>query len=399
MLGISAILMQVAGAVLTIGLVGWGLFLALKRSDQPLAILVKLAFTIPFSGACILAAHALGPFGPFLIVFMGVVLSYLWTPHIGEWIASPLAGIFDGGREPPERKPFYSIALTKRNRGKPQEAVAEIRRQLEQFPNDFEGIMLLARVFAEDLADLPTAQRTLEGFCDWPGAPTKQIAAAFTQLADWHLKLSGDAEAARGALREIIRRCPDSEESLLAEQRIAHLADAEKMLQAQRERHPVAMPQGVQNVGLLDSTEFLKPKEIEPGKLAAAHVRHLEAHPHDVEVREKLAVIYARDFKRLDLATLELAQLINEPKRQPKEIAHWLNLLANFQVELGADMATVRSTLEKIVEQFPDLPVAHLAERRLARLENEFKGLGRTATIKLGTYEQHVGLKYGKPRQ
>ena len=91
----------------------------------------------------------------------------------------------------------------------------------------------------------------------------------------------------------------------------------------------------------MDSTEFLKPQEIAPGKLAAAHVKHLETHPHDSEVREKLALIYAKDFKRLDLATMELAQLINEPRHSPKQIAGWLNLLANFQIESGADVATV----------------------------------------------------------
>jgi hypothetical protein len=62
-------------------------------------------------------------------------------------------------------------------------------------------------------------------------------------------------------------------------------------------------------------------------------------------------------------------------------------------------MDTVRTTLEKIVERFPDLPVADLAQRRLARLENEFNGLKPSASVKLGTYEQNIGLKYGGPRK
>ena len=63
------------------------------------------------------------------------------------------------------------MAMTKRNRGQPREAVAEIRRQLEQFPHDLEGILLLARIQAEDLADLQGAEMTLNRFCDWPQAP------------------------------------------------------------------------------------------------------------------------------------------------------------------------------------------------------------------------------------
>jgi len=393
------IVVGLAGLIVALALVGGGLVYALKRSPAPGKLLLKLLFTVPFVWGCLCLATRMSAWGPFVIVFMAVVLSYLWTPSIGEWIASPLTGLFDGGHEPPERKPLYSIAMTKRNRGKPREAVAEIRRQLESFPNDFEGVMLLANVQAENLADLAGAEVTLNHFCDRPEAPERHVAAAYTQLADWHLKLAGDADAARTALRKIVARYPDTETALQAEQRIAHLSEAEKMILAQHDRQNVVLREGVKNVGLLDSTEFLKPQEVEPGKLAAAHVKHLEAHPHDTEVREKLALIYARDFQRLDLATMELAQLINEPKHKPKQVAHWLNLLANLQLELGADMATVRGTLEKIVESFPDLPVAALAERRLARLENEFKGLQKPSSVKMGEYEQNLGLKYGGPRK
>jgi hypothetical protein len=270
---------------------------------------------------------------------------------------------------------------------------------LASFPNDFEGVLLLARIQAENLADLAGAEATLNHFCEWPGAPTQQVAAAYTQLADWQLKLGQDAAAAREALRRIIARFPDTEAALQAEQRIAHLSDAENLIQVRQERKNIALPAGARNIGLLDSTEFLKPQEVAPGKLAAAYVKHLQAHPHDTEVREKLALSYARDFQRLDLATMELAELINEPKHKPKEVARWLNLLANLQVELGADIATVRATLNKIVERFPTLPMADLAQRRLARLENEFKGLRGSASVKLGSYEQNVGLKYGKPRR
>jgi hypothetical protein len=254
-------------------------------------------------------------------------------------------------------------------------------------------------VLAENLADLAGAEATLSHFCEWPGAPSQQVAAAYTQLADWQLKLGQDPEAARGALRQIIARFPDTEAALQAEQRIAHLSEAEKLIQVRQAGKNIELPAGTHNIGLLDSTDFLKPQEVAPGKLAAAYVKHLQAHPHDREVREKLALSYARDFQRLDLATMELAELINEPKHKPKEVAHWLNLLANLQVELGADAATVRATLNQIVARFPTLPVAELAQRRLARLENEFKGLRSSASVKLGSYEQNVGLKYGKPRQ
>ena len=173
------IVVGIIGTIISIGLVGWGLYYGLKKSHDPVKMLCKLAFTIPFVIFCLWYARVLGPWGPFLIVFMAVVLSPMWTPHIGEWLASPITNLFDGGNEPPERKPYYSVAMAKRNRGKPREAVEEIRRQLEQFPNDFEGVMMLARIQTEDLNDLPGAENTLDHFCNWPNAPLKQVAAAY----------------------------------------------------------------------------------------------------------------------------------------------------------------------------------------------------------------------------
>ena len=133
--------------------------------------------------------------------------------------------------------------------------------------------------------------------------------------------------------------------------------------------------------------------------MAAVYVKHLEQHPNDMEVRGKLAAIYARDFQRLDLATLELEHLINEPRHSAKQIAGWLNQLADYQVELGADLATVTATLQKIVDEFPETPVAEIAQRRLARISLEFQGKKETPGVKLGVYEQNIGLKYGAPRR
>lgn len=393
------IVLGTVGLVVAIGLVGWGFFFMLKKSDDPGKMLFKFGFTIPFVIFCIWLALKLGPFGVFLIVVMGVVLSFMWTPHLGELISSPLTNIFDGGNERPDNKPFYSIASARRKRGKYHEAIAEVRKQLDKFPNDFEGIILLASIQAEDMKDLPAAENVLNHFCAWPKAPDKQVVAAWTHLADWHLKIGVDVDSARASLQRIVERFPETELALRAEQRMAHLGGTEKILLAQHHRERMVVPEGVKNLGLMDSTAFLKPAEIEPGKMAAAHLKHLETHPHDSEVREKLAVIYAKDFQRLDLATMELVQLINEPRHTPKQIAGWLNLLANFQVELGADVDTVRSTLQTIVDRFQDLPLADVTRRRLVRINSEFKAKAATAGVKLGEYEQNIGLKYGGPRK
>jgi hypothetical protein len=74
-------------------------------------------------------------------------------------------------------------------------------------------------------------------------------------------------------------------------------------------------------------------------------------------------------------------------------------MLANYQFELGADQATVRATLEQIIERFPDLPLAETTKRRLERLNGDFKGKEKTPGVALGVYEQNIGLKYGGPKK
>ena len=392
------IILGTVGTLVALGLIGVGAFLTLKRCQSPGELLLKLLFTIPFAVVCLIVALKLGPIGPYLIAFMGIVLSFIWTPHIAGAVCSPITNMFDGGNLAPEKKPYYSIATSKRKRGQYLEAIVAVREQIAAFPDDFEGVMLLASIQAENQQDLPGAENTLNQFCERPKSPPNQIAAAWNTLADWHLKIGLDVDSARASLQKIIERFPESELALRAEQRVAHLVETEKMMLDQRDRPTIHLPEGVQNAGLLDSTEFLRPDEIDPGKMAAAHVKHLEMHPHDSEVREKLAVMYAKDFRRLDLATMELAQLINEPRYSPKQIVGWLNLLANLQIECGADVATVTATLRLIVDRFPDLPIAEVTRRRLARIDSELKGKGQTKPeIKLGVYEQNIGLKYGSP--
>jgi tetratricopeptide (TPR) repeat protein len=389
-----------------LGFVGWLFWRALKRSDEPVRLILKWAVTIPVIACYVwviipmVRNGGLGAAGGIVLAFVfGNIMIIIWRNSIIDIVANPVASLYTGGNEPPEPKPCYSAAQSKRIRREFLEAVVAIREQLARFPNDMEGVMLLAAIQAEDLKDLPAAEMTLNHFCDRPDAPPKQVAAAMNQLADWHVKLAQDFDSARAAFEKIVARFPDTELSLQAAQRIAHLGGTEKQLLVSLDRHPMAVPEGIENIGLLKSSEHLRPAEMDPAQLADVYVKHLDQHPLDTEVREKLAVIYANHYQRLDLATLELNQLIEQPNQQAKHVAHWLNLLADLQIRLGADYEMVRPTLEKIMERFPDLSVAEIARTRLDRLKLELKGQKETPGVKLGVYEQNIGLKYGSPRQ
>jgi TolA-binding protein len=398
---------NIFGLIIVVGFVGWILFRSLKRSHDPARLVFKWIFSLVVGGFAFLVVGPILRAGGYGGAFMGVplaavcglIMAIIWRHSITDLVANPVASLYDGGKEEVEPKPYYSIALAKRKSSKPLEAIVEIRRQLAKFPDDFEGITLLANIQAEDMMDLPSAEMTFNHFCDRQGAPPNQVAAAFTQMADWHLKFAQDSDSARAWLEKIGERFPQTPLALAAAQRIAHLGGTEKILLAAHDRQPVFVPEGVKNLGLLGSMEHLVPVEADPAQLAADYVKHLAQYPHDSEVREKLALIYAGHYQRLDLATLELEQLIGQPDESPKRVAHWLHLLANLQIRHGAEYEAVQVTLQKIVDQFPDLPVADSARSRLARLRYEINGQKKTPSIKLGVYEQNIGLKYGSPRQ
>ena len=257
--------------------------------------------------------------------------------------------------------------------------------------------MLLAEIQAENLNDLPGAELAIQRLCAKPGHPPRQLALALNALADWHLKFAQDREAAHQDLQRIVDLFAGTELALAAAQRIAHLAKTEVML-LPHDRQPIHVPEGVKNLGLLQSSTHLRPAEADPAKLAADYVQHLDEHPQDTEARESLAVIYADHYGRLDLATDQLEQLINQPHQPVKQVVHWLNLLADLQLRHGAGYDVVSQTLEQIIERYPDQAAAGIARNRIDLLKLEFKAGKANAPVKLGTYEQNIGLKRGARR-
>ena len=384
---------------------GWFFVRCLKRSDDPARLIFKWILTVPvllgmlfWVGPMATQSQGGAFIGVPLLAACGLVLAAIWRHNIADLIAKPFGSLFDGGSEPPTPKPAYSTAQAKQKKGNYLEAVAKIRQQLDRFPTDVEGQMLLAQIQAEDLKDLQAAELTIERFCNQPGHAPENVVFALYSLADWHLKIGLDREAAQRDLEKIIELFPDSEFSLGAAHRIAHLT-SDDMLRARHEDKKFAVPEGVRNLGLLRDQEHLKPAEANPEQLAADYVKHLEQHPLDTEARENLAVIYADHYGRLDMAAGELEQMIGQPNQPGRLVVHWLNLLADLQIRHGAGYEAVRETLQRIVDRDPKAAPAEIARNRLGRLKLEMKSKGESQAVKLGSYEQNIGLKRGLRRR
>lgn len=380
-----------------LGIIAWLAWRSLRRSDVPMLLVTKWAasavmFWVTFFVVAPYAMH--NPFlGVPLAAACGLVYAVIWRGSIVEILSKPFSAIFDGGEQELEPRPLYSAAIAKRKQGRFREAMYEIQGQLQTFPEDFEGQFMLAEIAAENLQDVDAAERTIFALCEQPQHPRGAVSMALNALADWHLKQTQDRERAHRALQKIEELFPETEVAALAAQRIGHLASMEHIIETREPRKFVLTP-GVENLGLMspDQRPHLGPED-NPAQRAVECVEHLGRHPMDADVREELALLYARYFQRLDLASEQLERLIATPHISSSRVTKWLHLLADLQVEGGETYEVARNTLQRIVDRDPGSAAAEVARNRIAHLKLSLRKKDRSQTVKLGSYEQDIGLK------
>jgi tetratricopeptide (TPR) repeat protein len=378
-----------------LGLGTWMFIKAIGRSPNARTLTIKWIATAIGVFLWFLTGLILGPVGapimPGLAVGFGIIISIMWTPHIAAVMSSPITNWYDGGDQEPELKPLYSMAQAYRNRGQYDRAIAEIHKQLARFPEDYQGYMMLAEVQADNVGDLDAALRTIDGVLSLPELPPKNVAFALSQAADWQVKYRSDLDAARECFQRIMDRLPDTVEAQLAAQRIAHLGSAADLAD-RNEPRVMALKHHDERIGLLGRA-VEAPVEESITQRAQRFVDQLRDHPLDNDARENLALLYANEYERLDLAAAQLEELIARPHQLPKNVVHWLNLLADFQIKLAGDVEAARATLERIGTLYPNGAAANNARVRLSQLRLELNQLSKQKTLKMGEYEQNIGLK------
>ena len=382
---------------------GWLLYRSIRRSVDPARLTMNWVATLVLSGIVLYTAISGVKEGPeaqvvsiLAAAVCGLVMAILWAPSIGALVARPFMNLYDGGSREIEPRPFYALARTARQRGWHQEAIVEIDKQLEIFPDDFEGWMMKAEIWAVDLKELDKGVEMVESILSHEEHRPKNIAYALNQVADWQLKYRHSPEEARKALERIQQLLPDTEQYHNAAQRLAHLASTD-YLEEKASGRTFSLPEQTENIGLLGRVAEApagESPEITAGKLVA----HLQEHPLDGEARERLAMIYAEHYKRVDMAVDQLNQLIAAPHQSDRQIARWLNMSADLQVRVGNDVEGARRALQEIITRFPKGALAATAESRISRLQLETKRAQKSQAIKLGSYEQNIGLKSGQPK-
>src|SRR3989442_1468841 len=193
---------------------------------------------------------------------------------------------------------MYTRAVAKMKFGKYSEAEWEIIRELEKCEDDFEGWLMLADLYATQFRDLTEAEQTVLEICDQPRTTPSQVSIALHRLADWHLKLAKDPEAARRALQMICDRLPGTHLAKMAMLRMNQLPLNAAELRVQEMHEPIPLP------ALGDNLDEDKPAEESASdkeravETANACVERLKENPNNVAAREKFARILAERLNK-----------------------------------------------------------------------------------------------------
>lgn len=396
--------LDLAVLVVLLGILGWLGWRALRRNPEPLRLLSRWIITgVLFIGSVPIVRDATQNSHPLVRWFsvvsgliIGLVMAFIWTPVIINMVSDWIGNLYTGGREEPISEPVYSPARARRAQGQTEEALRLVRAELEKFPEDYTGQLLMAEIYAQDLADLQAAETWVMKVAQQSKYSPSVRAFALFSLADWYLSVQKNSEEARRVLELVGELLPDSEYALQAAQRLAHLPTS-AMLAGEENRRVIKVPEGRRDLGLrpLRPEEVIKQKS--PEEEAEELVQQLEKHPLDLSARERLAQIYALELGRLDLAVEQLEQLVNCPNVAPKQITHWLHMMAEFYLRVAQDTAAAEGVLRRIMEMYPDSVYSRQAEEHILRLPT-LRPQTAPATIRLGQYEQYLGLKKGKAR-
>ena len=291
---------------------------------------------------------------------MGLALLFFWA-----W---PLAHHALGQR-PRKTAPFYARAVASIKFGKYADAERAIIAELEKCETDFEGWMMLAELYAGQFHDLPEAERTVLGLCAEPQTTPPQVAIALNRLADWQLQLGQDPVAARHSLEEICRRLPGTHLAKMAAVRIGQLPASKAELHEQKKIKTIHLPALSEEFGHGQDANAPTVNRTEALAQADECVRKLRQDPNDVPTREKLALIFAEQLGKIELASEQIESLMEMPEQPPAKMAEWLAMLAGWQLRFSENPETARRFLERLIHEHPHSVQAFAAQRRLTLLD------------------------------
>lgn len=315
----------------------------------------------------------------------GMLLPAMLLCYFGGWkslglaaasILLPIAGYAPSVLSR-KKKPMYSTAIARMKFGKYAEAEWEIIRQLESQENDYDGWLMLAELYATRFHDVAAAEQIIGEVCDQPRATPSQISVALHKLADWHLKISDDPDAARHALSLIGHKFPGSHLARMAELRSRQLPRTVVELREQRTASTIPLPALSESFNVPSGYAEPAQDATQAARLAGELAERLRHDPNDVTSRERLARLLAESSGKADAAIEQIEWLLGLPDQPDGKRAEWLGLIASWQLRFKRNEDAARAILQRITRDFSRSPQALAAQRRLNLLD---AGKKHTAT-------------------
>jgi tetratricopeptide (TPR) repeat protein len=146
-----------------------------------------------------------------------IVVATMVMPRIGDAVGN----FFFSPNEQIEKDP-HSAAQAALARGDYSEAITEYEQIVENDPSDTLSYSELAKIYCENLDDVPGAAEVLEEALqrEWP---PDDAAFLTSRLVDVYWRYQHDASAARALLLQIIETMPGTRHSANAEHRLREI--------------------------------------------------------------------------------------------------------------------------------------------------------------------------------
>ena len=365
---VAKMILSFGSSLTTIGSVFSGVTLAMllvqseKRADQQFSrgskLLIAASWTAGIAALVSVGAAATG----FTLVLIVLPVLHFRTAEISA--------------EERTSVPMYAHAEAHMKFGRIEDAESSIIDELEKEPDDFDGWMMLARIYAREHEDLEEAAATVHQLIRQPNVSVFQASLALNQLADWHLELASDPVAARAALTTILDLHPGTQSARMARIR-------RKQLPATREEWIVQHGGRTMDVGKVREFEQPLPAVHLPenldrssaADLANACSENLSSNPNDTAAREKLAILLGDHLGKRDEAISQMRLLLGLPESPPAATARWMNQIATWQMLESGGTLEARKTLTRLSEILPRTLYGFNAERRLILIESEIREL------------------------
>jgi hypothetical protein len=272
---------------------------------------------------------------------------------------------------PAKTAPLYSRAITKMHGDKYRDAEVAVIEELEKSEEDFHGWMMLAELYARHFDDLAGAERIIRETCALPEATASEVCVAFQRLADWHLQLAADPVAARASLAEISRLYPDTHMSRMAQMRLNQLPRTKEEWRESQAHKPISLPALGNHLDLPPASSGTAIDRKEAAARANECVRKLQLDPDNMPAREELARILAERLDKSAGAIEQIEQLLSMPGISADKAAHWMGLIAAWQIKYQGDLPAGRATLERLIARYPESSQAFGARRRITLMAME----------------------------